>query len=263
MGRQARDRDPEGKRHSDEDDEDLITLGETDDLRSADDGVEHDESAREPDRERQIPAEERRENNRRGVNRDPARDAALDEEQKPAEQPRFFVEALPEIFVGGENFQALINRDKDRADHDERERLSKIILDEPDAAFISLAGHGKKRERAGLSREHGKADRSPANRPIAFKIFAKVRVIVSAPKSVKRDRDDRREENEVIEPVHENRSVKAKSKATSTAKITTANAYALRQDEKNGGCSCRLITSPPAATPCSRRGDRRREHRPA
>src|SRR5256714_529850 len=130
-------------------------------------------------------------------------------EEKSAEQTRFFIETLPEIFVGSENFQALIDRDEDRADHDERERLSEIILDEPDAAFVSLAGHGEKRDRAGLGGEDGEADSSPANRPVAFQVFAEVRVIVGSPESVKRDREDRREENEVIEPVHENRSVKA------------------------------------------------------
>jgi hypothetical protein len=34
-------------------------------------------------------------------------------------------------------------------------------------------------------------------------------MIVSAPKAVERDRENRREEDDVIEPVHENRSVNA------------------------------------------------------
>ena len=41
------------------------------------------------------------------------------------------------------------------------------------------------------------------------KVLAKIRMIVSAPKAVERNGEDRREEDDIIEPVHENRSVKA------------------------------------------------------
>ena len=133
----------------------------------------------------------------------------MDEEQKTAEQSCFFVKPLAEIFVGGVNLEPLIDRDENRADHDERERLPEIILDEPDAAFVSLPRHREKRDRTGLGREDREADGSPANRFVAFEVLAKVRMIVSAPKPVERDREDRREEDDVIEPVHENRSVKA------------------------------------------------------
>src|SRR5881394_2123232 len=144
------DRDAESERHPDEDDENLVALGEADDFRAADHGVGDDESAGEPDGEIQIPPEQCRKNNRRRVNRDPAGDAALDKKQEPAEEPGFFIEALSEIFVGGENFQPLINRDEDGANHDEREWLSEIILNEPDPAFVGLTRHREKRDRAGL-----------------------------------------------------------------------------------------------------------------
>ena len=138
----------------------------------------------------------------------PPGDSALHQEEKGAEQPRFLVEPLAEIFVGGENLQPLIDRNENRADDDERERLPEIVLDEADAAFVSLAGHGEKGDRAGLRGHDRKPDGSPADGFVAFEILAKIRMIVSAPKSVKRDREDRREEDDVIEPVHENRSVK-------------------------------------------------------
>ena len=119
------------------------------------------------------------------------------------------IEPLAEIFVGGVNLQPLIDRDENRADHDERERLPEIILDEPDAAFVGLARHGEKRDRAGLGREDRKPDGSPADALSPLRYCAKIRMIVGAPKPVERDREDRREEDDVIEPVHENRRVKA------------------------------------------------------
>ena len=199
----------ESQGHADEDDHDLVALREADDLRAADNRVGDDESAREPDGQVQIPAEQRGKNDGRRVDRDSGGDAALDQKQKRAEQPRFLVEALTEIFVGRVNFQPLINRNENRADDDERERLAEIILDESDSAFVSLTRHGEERDRAGLGREDGKADGSPANARVTLEILAETRVAARAPQSVKRDREDRRDQDDVIEPIHENRRVKA------------------------------------------------------
>src|SRR5205807_5764478 len=59
---QSMDRDAEGQGHPDEDDQDLVALGEADDLGAADYRVGDDESAGEPDGEIQIPAEQRGKN---------------------------------------------------------------------------------------------------------------------------------------------------------------------------------------------------------
>jgi len=203
------DRDAEGQRHSDEDNQNLISLRQADDLRPADDGVSDDKTAREPDGQIQVPPEHRGKNDGRGVNRNSPGDSALHQKQKRAEQARLLVETLAEIFVGGENFQPLIDRNENRADDNERERLPKIVLDETDAAFVGLARHGKKRDRARLRGHDGKPDGSPADAVVAFEVVAKIWMAVGAPKSVKRDREDRREEDDVIEPVHENRRVNA------------------------------------------------------
>ena len=202
-------RDAKGQRHPDENDHDLIALREADDLRAADNRVGNDESAREPDGQIQIPAEQRGKNNGRRVDRDSGGDTALDQKQKGAEQSRFPIEPLTEIFVGGVNLQPLINRDENRADDDERERLAEIVLDESDPAFVGLTRHGEKRDRTGLGREDGKTDRSPANAFVALEIFAKTSGDRGAPQSVERDRENRRDQDEVIDPVHENRRVKA------------------------------------------------------
>ena len=203
------DRNAKGERHPDEDDHHLVALREADDLRAADDRVGDDETARQPDGQIQIPAEHRGENDGRRVDGDAAGDAALDQEEKRAEQSRLLVEALAEIFVGGENLQPLIDRNENRADDDERERLPEIVLDEADSAFVGLARHREKRDRAGLRGHDRQADGSPADGFVALEILAKIRVIIGAPNSVKRDREDRREQDDVIEPVHENRSVNA------------------------------------------------------
>ena len=118
------------------------------------------------------------------------------------------IEPLAEIFVGGENFEPLENRDENRADDDERERLPEIILDEPDPAFVSLTGHGEKCDRAGLRREDGKTDRSPANAVVAFEIMFQTFATARAPQSIQRYRQNRRDEDEVIEAIHEKRTVK-------------------------------------------------------
>ena len=138
----------------------------------------------------------------------PAAIRTLHQKQKRAEQSRFLIEALAEIFVGGVNLQPLINRNENRADDDERERLAEIILDEADPAFVSLARHGEKRDRAGLRGENGKADRSPANTFVALEIVAETFATARAPESIERYRQNRRDEDEVIEPIHENRTVK-------------------------------------------------------
>ena len=82
-----------------------------------------------------LPAEQGGKNDGRRVNRDAGSDPALHQKQKRAEQSRLPIEALPEIFVGGVNLQPLINRDENRADDDERERLAEIILDEIQSRF--------------------------------------------------------------------------------------------------------------------------------
>ena len=58
IGGQSIDRNPKRERHPNEDHENLVALGEADDFRAADHGVGDDESAREPDGEIQIPAEQ-------------------------------------------------------------------------------------------------------------------------------------------------------------------------------------------------------------
>ena len=119
------------------------------------------------------------------------------------------IETLTKVFVGSVNLQSLIDRNENRADDDEREGLAEIVLDESDPALVGLARHGKERDRAGLGREDGEPDRSPTDCFISLEVLAEVRVLPGPPQSVKRDRENRRDQDEVVDPVHENRRVKA------------------------------------------------------
>ena len=87
-------RDAKGKRHADKDDDHLVALRQANDLRAADNRVGNDESAREPDGQIQMPAEQRGKNNGRRIDRDAGGDAALHQKQKRAEQSRFLIEPL-------------------------------------------------------------------------------------------------------------------------------------------------------------------------
>ena len=161
----------EGDGHSGENDHHLVALRQTNDGRSADDGVNDHETAGEPDGQVELPSENGGKNDRGRIDRDPGGDAALHEKEKRAQHLRFSIESLAEILVGRENFQLLINRHEYGADHEKRERLTKIILDETDAALVSLARHGEKSDRPGLGRENRESDSPPADRFIALEIM--------------------------------------------------------------------------------------------
>ena len=92
QSRQAvdRHRDAKGERHPDKDDQNLIALREANDLRAANDRVDNDESAGEPDGQIQSPAEQGGENNGRRINRDARGEAALNQKQETRLATAFF-----------------------------------------------------------------------------------------------------------------------------------------------------------------------------
>src|SRR4030095_11825657 len=121
---------------------------------------------------------------------------------------RVLIESLAEVLIGRVNFQPLIDRNEDGAHNNQRERLPKIILDKTYAALVRLARHRKKRDRPRLRREHGESNCSPANTRIALEILTERGASAGSPEAIKRDRQNRGDENEIIQPVHENRTVK-------------------------------------------------------
>ena len=89
--------------HSGEDDQHLVTLGQTNDCRAAGDDVKDNESAGEPDGQVELPAEDGGKNDGRRINRDAGGNAALNKKKKCPEKLRLSIEPLAEILVGGVN----------------------------------------------------------------------------------------------------------------------------------------------------------------
>ncbi len=113
------------------------------------------------------------------------------------------IEALAEIFIGGDDLEPVINRDEDRADDDEGEGQAEIILHETHSAFVGLPGRGKKSDRAGLRRHDGKADRAPANTRVAVQIMPEIVIGMRLPPAVNRNREEGAEEHRIVDPAHE------------------------------------------------------------
>src|SRR6516225_8351063 len=100
-GTQSINHHTEGHGHSSENDHHLVALRQTHDGRSADDGVNNHEAAREPDGQVQLPSKNGRKDDRGSVDRDPSGDNSLDQKEKSAQHLRFSIESLAEILIGG------------------------------------------------------------------------------------------------------------------------------------------------------------------
>ena len=114
----------------------------------------------------------------------------------------FLIEALAEILVSGDDLEPVINRNENRADDDEREGQSKIILDKTHPALVGLAGRGEKSDRARLRGHDRETDRAPANARVAMQVMAEIMIAARLPPAVERDREQRAEKHGVIEPAH-------------------------------------------------------------
>src|SRR5438067_10082608 len=97
------------------------------------------------------------------------------------------VEALNQIFVSGVNFKPLKNGHENSANGDQRERLTEVILNKADPAFVSLTGHGEECDRPGLGGEHRKSDGRPPNAFVPLDVMAKRLATARAPQAVQRD----------------------------------------------------------------------------
>ena len=95
------------------------------------------------------------------------------------------------------------DRDENCANDDEREGEPEIVLYETHPAFVGLARRGKESDRARLRGHDREADRSPANGLVAMQIMAEIVITSRAPVSIKRDREQRADEYDIIDPAHE------------------------------------------------------------
>ena len=77
--------------------------------------------------------------NRRSVDGDAGAERALQEKNRRAQQPRFQIETLAQIFVCREDIQLPVNRQEHRRDDDQRDGHAEIKLHEAEPALIALA----------------------------------------------------------------------------------------------------------------------------
>ena len=216
--RKARDQNQERRDHAAKDDAHLPFLREIHRLAAAGDGVNDHEQAGADDGQVQPPAQHGRKDDGRRINRDAGGEAALQQKQARAEQPGFGVETLAEKFVGRVNSKPAVNRQENGAYDDQRERQAKIILDEADSAFKTLARGGKKRDRARLGGHHRNADGAPARGLAAFEIGVEVVGVARVPRAVGGDANHGPEQDDPVEQVHANQREKSVSSATTSTK---------------------------------------------
>ena len=120
----------------------------------------------------QRPAEHRRQNDRRCVNRNPGRQSALEQEEKRCQLARLAVEAVFEKFIRGVDLQAKIARHKDKRQDNHGQRQAEIELNETHAVLKRLPWRRQKGNRTRL-RGH---DRQSNSMPLGLVATTKVAV---------------------------------------------------------------------------------------
>jgi len=190
--------------HAQEDHRRLLRLGAAHRPGAAGDGVGDHESAHDQDGQRQIPAEEHRQNQRRRVDRQACGQAALEQEQERRQQPGLGVEPLLEVFVRGEDFQPVVDGHRHRGDADHGQRQAEIHLDEPHAVGVSLAGGGEEGDGARLGGHDGQGDRVPAHAPARQKVFLEAVCLAALVDAEAGDEGQGAAQHQPVQERHEN-----------------------------------------------------------
>ena len=145
------------------------------------------------------------EDDRRRVDRDAGREAALQEEERRAQQPGLRVEAAPEVLVGRVDVEPPVDRQEDRGDQDQGEGRAEVVLHEAQPVLVALARRGEERDRARLRRHDREADRRPSpscRRPSGRR--CRLLPVARPPDAVGGDADQGAEQDDVVERIHEN-----------------------------------------------------------
>jgi hypothetical protein len=147
--------------HAKDDDRHLLDVGPRHRLHAAEHRVDRRRHANREDREREIPAEHDREDDRGRRDDDAAGEAAAGEEQQRRQPARLRVEPLLEILVGGVDPGPVEERHhREREDH-HRDRQAEIELHESHAVGISLPRRPHQRDSAQLRGHHREARGPP------------------------------------------------------------------------------------------------------
>ena len=181
LGRQPEDERDDDREQADDDDRHLLDVGPGHRLDAADHRVDRRRQADREDGQRQVPAEDDRENHGGRGDDHAARQPARAEEQHARQGPCLQIEAALEVLVGGVDAGAVEERHERHAEDDHRDRQPEVELHEAHAVGVALPGRPDQRDRAQLRRHHREADGPPRQAAVREQIaFDLVRVLGAA-----------------------------------------------------------------------------------
>ena len=207
----------EGRPHADEDDEELLELRRVHRLRPSRRDVDDDERPRERRRDGDGPPEEDGEDERRGVDRQAAREAALEEEEEGRQAADPYVEALLEVLVGRVDVQPVVERDSGDREDDHRERQAEVELDEAHPVGVGLPRRREEGDGARLRRHDREADDPPRGGAARHEVALHVRLVAALRDAPGDDEDERRPEDAPVEERHRNALAKSQKRTISSA----------------------------------------------
>ena len=218
-----RSRIDEGREHPAADHAELVLLRHVHRLTAAGGRVDDHDQPSEQDGRVGAPVQHGREDDRRRVNGDPRLQSALQEEQSRAQQAGLRVEPAAEVLVGRVHVEPPVHRQEHRRDQDQGKRGAEVVLDEPEAVLVALAGHREERHRAGLGGHYREADGGPPRAAVALQVVAQARPPARLPDAVGRDPDHAHDQDHEVEQAHEKTRSSTTRRATHVAKQPITN----------------------------------------
>ena len=214
----------ERRPHPEQDDEQLLDLRRVHGLRPAGGDVDDDERPRERRRHRDRPAEEDGEDERGRVDRQAAREPALQEEEARRQPPHPHIEALLEVLVGRVDVQPVVERDRgDREDH-HRDRQAEVELDEAHPVGVCLTGRGEERDGARLRRHDRQRDDPPRCGAARHEVALHVLLVAALRHAPDDDEDEGRSQDRPVEEGQRKALAKSQKRRISTARAPRTTA---------------------------------------
>ena len=187
-------------------------------------GVDDREAAEQHARPAHVPAEHHRQDERRGVDREPGRETALEQEQPGRERAGLAVEAALEVFVRRVELEPVVDRDRGRAQHHHREREAEVELDEAEPIRESLARSREEGDRARLGRHHRERDVGPRQAAPGDQVGIEVVAAAPAPEAVGDEQRERAEQDRPVDAAHAQPRVSRPSRAIASASTPMTSA---------------------------------------
>ena len=180
----------------------LLHIRPRDRLDTAQHRVRDHDQAHERRRESIRPAEDHREHDRRRVDRQPRREAALHQEDEARRARASCVEALLQILVRRVDVRAVKDGHRGRADDHHRDRQSEIELHEAHAVDVGLPGGGDEGDGAGLRGHDRERHGVPRHRFAGQQVAIDCVAAAAAIQPVRNDEGERRGQDNPVERPH-------------------------------------------------------------